>query len=319
MISIIKNIKSVCKTKAVSPLLTVIAMVFILIICPFFQIFHPEKTDGIFNVTKKQRYVNVTADTLYYSGYNLIQKGDGNYGYYYGLKDNKCIFVILPIEGTPKNQLHHYTFKAKVIRPNRSFEKMLLAFAKDLNWNETSLKKVSGDFVISNADYHPMKYMLFLWIVLVVLLISAKKLLSSIIGYMNPYLYPVCTFLGKEEQKFLIQDAGRELNSQNYLQINSMFITENYFIDLGKNKVCIIPLVKIVWCYRVGEFSLKAKSNTPVYNLCFTLFDGSTIMAKHKTSDEALELINAIRATEYDIIIGHSDSKRKQAKRRIVK
>ena len=39
------------------------------------------------------------------------------------------------------------------------------------------------------------------------------------------------------------------------------------------------------------------------------------ISVKHKTSDEALELINAIRATGYEIIIGHSEGKRKEAQR----
>lgn len=94
-----------------------------------------------------------------------------------------------------------------------------------------------------------------------------------------------------------------------------MYITENYFIDLGKTKVSIIPLDEIVWCYRMGEISLNPKDTAPEFSICFMILTGSVITAKHKSSDEALELINAIRATGYEIIIGHSESKQKEAKR----
>jgi hypothetical protein len=133
----------------------------------------------------------------------------------------------------------------------------------------------------------------------------------------NPYIYPVCTFLGKKEQKELIDAAQQELSTENYIQINNMYITENYFIDLDKSKVSIIPLNEIVWCYRLGSFSFNPKNTSPEFSICFMISSGAVIYARHKSSDEALELINAIRATGYKIIIGHSESKRKEAKRLI--
>ena len=297
------------------PLCVVIIMLTILLLCPFLLIFHPEKADNLYAIKSTDSYVNVTADILHYSGYNLIKTGQKEYGYYYGLKDDHCVFVIIPVDKTPKTELKNYSFKGKIIRPNSTYREMLSAFSKDLNWNENSLKKITGNFVISNADYHPVRYMILLWCVLIIFLIALKKLLGNIAGYLNPYLYPVCTFLGKKEQKAFIDDAQYELNSENFLQINSMYITENYFIDLGKTKVSIIPLNEIVWCYRLGESRQKGRNHSPEYALCFTILSGSVIMAKHKTSDEALEVINAIRATEYDIIIGHSESKRREAKK----
>ena len=39
-------------------------------------------------------------------------------------------------------------------------------------------------------------------------------------------------FKSKEEQRYLIKNANIELNSDNYIQINSMYITENYLVDL---------------------------------------------------------------------------------------
>ena len=225
------------------------------------------------------------------------------------------MFAIIPIEGVPQKVIKNYEFKARITKPNRAFKKMLESYMNDLNWNVDSFSKVNADFILSNADYYPSFYMVLLWIVLVIFLISMKKSVSRLIAIANPYIYPVCSFIGKKEQKALIDDAQYELDSENYIQINDMYITENYFIDLGKTKVSIIPLDEIVWCYRMGEISLNPKDTAPEFSICFMILTGSVITAKHKSSDEALELINAIRATGYEIIIGHSESKQKEAKR----
>lgn len=290
-------------------------MILVLIKCPFINIFHPTNVDDIYKVESSHSYVNVTADTLYYSGYNLINAGGSDYGYYYALKDDQCIFTVIPIEKTPDAVIHNYKFKAKVAKPDKTYKKMISAFSKDLNWNEDGLSDVTVDFVLSNADYHPFLYMILFWFVLVALFISIKKFAGAVMGFVNPELYPVCTFLGRHVQKELIDEAQEELSTQNYIQINSMYITENYFIDLSKYKVSVIPLNEIVWCYRLGTISLNPKVHDPEYSIHFTILNGAVITVKHKTSDEALELINAIRATEYNIIIGHSEAKRRQAKK----
>lgn len=315
MIDISQNIKNICRKKLCVSVFFIIAMIAILIACPFINIFHPSKVDNVFNVKKSDSYITVTADTLHYSGYNLITFGNSQYSYYYALKDDKCIFVIIPTNAKPETILNNYSFKAKVITPNKSYNEMIDAFAKDLNWSKKDLANISGTFLLSNADYHPILYMFLFWIVLIILFVSIKKFSTATLGFINPYFYPVCTFLGKKAQKTLIEDATLELNSENYLQINSMYITENYFIDFGKKKISIIPLNEIVWCYRLGNISFNPQKEEPKYTLCFMIISGSIITAKNKTSDEALEAINAIRATEYDIIIGHSESKKKRAKR----
>lgn len=317
MVDITYNIKNVCKKKLILPLIVSLIMLAILFVCPFYLLFHPVNVNDINKVSKNQQYVNVHAETLYYTGYNLIKTFGREYGYYYALDEEKCIFVIIPIDDSPAKVINDYTFKGKVISKNKSFYQMMEVFSGDLNWNQKDLSDFSSDFIISSADYTPVRYMIFLWITLVILLVSLKKAVSSIIGVINPYYYPVCTFLGKKEQKLLVDSAQKELLSENYLQINSMYITENYFIDLGKTYVSIIPLEDIIWCYRVGELSLNPYSTSPDYSLCFTIKSGAVITDRHKTSDEALELLNAIRATEYDIIIGHSESKQRKAKERL--
>ena len=314
-ISITNKIRTACGNKLGIPLFLCAIMVIIFILCPFISVFHPKSINDLHKVTSQDEFVKIKAKNLYYTGYNLEKSGGSLYGYYYSIKEGKSIFAIIPIDGVPQKVINNYEFKAKVMKPNRAFKKMLESYMNDLNWNVDSFSNINAEIILSNADYHPLFYMILLWIVLVIFLVSMKKCISRLIAIANPYIYPVCSFIGKKEQKVLIDDAQHELDCENYIQINDMYITENYFIDLGKTKVSIIPLDEIVWCYRMGEISLNPKDTAPEFSICFMILSDSVITAKHKSSDEALELINAIRATGYEIIIGHSESKRKEARR----
>lgn len=314
-IRITNKIRTTCGNKLTIPLFSCAIIMIIFILCPFIAVFHPTVKNDIHKVTPKDDFVKVKSSELYYTGYNLEKAGGDLYGYYYSIKDGKSVFAIIPIDGVPQKVIKNYEFKAKVMKPNHAFKKMLDSYMNDLNWNTDALSHINADFVLSVADYHPLFYIISLWIVLVIFLISMKKTISYLLAIANPYIYPVCTFIGKKEQKSLIDDAQYELDSENYIQINDMYITENYFIDLGKTKVSIIPLDEIIWCYRMGEISLNPKDTAPEFSICFMILSGSVITAKHKSSDEALELINAIRATGYEIIIGHSESKQREAKR----
>lgn len=313
MTNITQNIKNICRKKFFITVFFIIIMILILIIFPFLNIFHPTTFNDIFKVESSNSYVNVTAETLYYSGYNLIKSGHTDYGYYYALKNDQCVFVIIPIDNRPQMVLYDYKFKAKVINPDKPYQRMLSAFSKDLNWNENGLSEITSDFVLSNANYHPVLYTVFFCIVLVSLLISVKALFESIVWFLNPTRYPVCGFGGKDFQTELIHEAQKELINGNYTQMKSMYITENYFIDFGKSKISIIPFNKVIWCYRFGTVFLNIRKSFPKYSICFMLSNGKRILITHKTEDEFLALVDVIRTTDYNIIIGYSEAKRKRA------
>ena len=143
-------------------------------------------------------------------------------------------------------------------------------------------------------------------------------IIESIVWYFNPGIYPICSFWGKEHQLEIIDEAQYELDHTTYIQINDMYITENYFIDNGPSKISVIPLMDIVWCYRLSGISMRLLQKDK-FSLNFTIRNGSVITINNKSSDESLELINAIKANDYDIIVGHSDAKKRMAKKRIKK
>ena len=97
MVDIIFNIKKVCKRKLIFPLIITVIMPAILFLCPFYNIFHPDVIDNISDVDAGHKYVSVHADRLYYTGYNLNKSFGREYGYYYSIDEDKCIFAIVPV------------------------------------------------------------------------------------------------------------------------------------------------------------------------------------------------------------------------------
>lgn len=313
-VSIYNKIKISSKKQFEKYILLLIACIIIFLNCPFISVFHPTEINDISTVTSKDKYVKITTSNLHYTGYTFEKIGHKKYGYYYTIKNSKSLFVLLPVDSTPKETLSNYSFKGKVTKPNRTYKKMLSMLVKDLNWNEASMNDVNNDFFISNADYNIVPYIILFWLLIFILLTSIYKLINYALYFAKPYTYNVCPFKSKEEQRYLIKNANIELNSDNYIQINSMYITENYLVDLTVPRIYVIPLNDIIWCYRVGKFAFNSKKTATDFSLVLTSFDGITTTLIHKTSDEALELLNTIRATEANIIIGFSDSKKHEAK-----
>ncbi len=319
------HIKHICKQRCIFPIVAIIILVALLFIVPFGKILRPEKVEGVFNVKPSQEFVEISTGKMKYTGYDVKNGFGKKYSYYYALKDGKCTFALiskkdidasikdLP-DGSVKEEIKNVTFKAKVTKNNSSYKKMISLFAKDLNWTEEGLKSISTGIVVSAADYHPYRYLFGFWLIIFLIALAVIRLVVAILGFKDPYRYPVCSYLSKEELHDLIDEAQEELDSENYLQINATYITENYFIDLDSSGTFVIPFKDIIWVYRLGKRGFDIKKQALTYTINFITRDGVIIKVTRKSSDEALAIMKSIKATEYEIITGHSDEKRQQIK-----
>ena len=323
-IVILDHIKDVCKRRCIIPVVAIVLLVALLFIVPFGSLLSPKKVDGIFNVKSSDSFVEVSTKQMKYTGYD-VKNGLGNkFSYYYALKDGKCAFALIPQdlvkadgkdlpEDAVKEQIDNLTFKAKVIKANRPYEEMISQFSKDLNWTEDGLKSISTGLVVSSANYHPYRYIFCLILILVLIALAIVRLVINYRRYKDPYSFAVCHYLNKEESRELIDEAQEELDSENYLQINATYITENYFIDLDNSGGFIVPLRDVIWVFRLGRRGFDIRKHTLTYTINFITRDGELMRIPKKSSDEAMAIMKSIKATEYDIITGHSDEKRRIA------
>ena len=320
-IVILDHIKDICKRRCIFPVVVIIILVALLFIVPFGSLLAPKKVDEIFNVKPSDSFVEVSTKKMTYTGYDVKNGIGTKFSYYYALKDGKCAFALIPQdlvkakgknlpEDSVKEKINNLTFKAKVIKPNSAYKEMISLFANDLNWTEEGLNSISTGLVVSSANYHPYRYIFSLIAIIIFILIALARLIFAIKGYKDPYRYLVCPYLSKDECRELIDEAQEELDSENYLQINATYITENYFIDLDTTGTRIIPLKDVIWVFRFGKRGFDIRKHTLTYTLNFITIDENLVKIPRKSSDEAMAIIKSIKATEYDIITGHSDEKR---------
>lgn len=317
------HIKNICKKRCILPVVAIIFLIALLFTVPFGKVLRPTPVSGIFNVKPTQEFVKISTGKMKYTGYDLKNGFGRKYAYYYALDNGKCTFALIPkseVEASANNlpgdsvkeSINNATFKAKVIKPNSSYNKMISLFSKDLNWTENGLKSISTNYLVSSADYHPYRYIFGFWLIIFLIGFFIFKLLVAIRGLRDPYTYSVCSYLSKQECHDLIDEAQEELDSENYLQINATYITENYFIDLDSSGAFVIPFKDIIWVYRLGKRGFDIKKQALTYTINFITRDGVIIKITRKSSDEALAIMKSIKATEYEIITGHSDEKRQQ-------
>ena len=323
-ILILDHIRNLCKRRSILPVVVIVIMIALLFIVPFGSLLNPKDVKGIFNVKPSDTFIEVSTGKMKYTGYDVKNGLGTEFSYYYALKGDKCAFALIPKdlvetsgkglpEGSVKESINDLTFKAKVIEPNRPYNEMIEQFSKDLNWTEEGLASISTGVVVSSANYHPYRYLFFLLVILVLIALAIVRLVINYKRYKDPYSSTVCHYLNKEESRELLDEAQEELDSENYLQINATYITENYFIDLDSSGAFVIPWKDVIWVFRLGRRGFDIRKHTLTYTINFITRDGELVRIPKKSSDEAMAIMKSIKATDYDIITGHSDAKRNMA------
>lgn len=318
------QIKKISLTNLIYPavILSVVAVFFIIL--PFRGAFRPMHLDNIWesqNNTYENEFVYTTVDNLYYTGYNVSRLFRQDYGYYYAMKDEKCIFVLIPTDTKPKENITDYKIYGRIIpsKNNNSYNRMISELAEDLNWSEAGLEKVSGTYIVSAAEYHPFIYLFTFLLLLAGLILAAYLIVVNMRHYKRPETYPLCPHTDSADRKRLIEKAEKELDDNFILNLNDLYLTEHFFIEFNKRKVIVLPLMRIVWGYRMGTINYKISHKVPKYNLFFTLKSGDTAVILNKSSEDTRLMLEAIRELNYGIILGYTDSKRKKAKELIKK
>lgn len=300
------------------PAILLVTAILFLVLLPFQENFAPQKLESVWDYKSNDSssYVYTTVDELYYSGYNISRAFSSDYGYYYTIKDNRCLFVLIPVSSTPEETLENYKIYGHIVNTSEkdTFKDMVAYLAEDLNWNERGLQEITADYLISNADYYPLLYFI-LFVLLMICTIFALYLIAiDFIHYRNPASYPVCPRMDSKDTKRLITKAEKELKENVILNLDDLYLTEHYFIEFNNNKVVILPLMRVVWGYRMGTLNYKLRHKIAQYNLFFTLKSGDVIVISNKSSEQTQQMLEAIRQMNLGIILGYTDTKRKKAK-----
>lgn len=201
--------------------------------------------------------VELTADTLYYSGYDYMENGRLAGSYYYSLEDGLCVYFLLSnAQCTDRpDTLSNITVRARLQSGGKLLSELIQKMSADLGWTPQGLSSISSHILVSAVDYLLFKNMVFLAIVLITFIISLVVFLYVLSYIIFPILHPACFRLRRYgSAKEQIEQAGRELCEEPILKAGIFTVTEHYLIASSKIRLFVLPLDQIIWVYKHSSF-----------------------------------------------------------------
>ena len=104
------------------------------------------------------KYLKISAEKLYYTGYDYLVRNSVRGHYYYSLENEKCTIYLISCDylnnaGKPPLTLENISLNA-ALKKNDPYLKPLLEYmAADLNWNYSGLSAHTGTVVVSEYHY----------------------------------------------------------------------------------------------------------------------------------------------------------------------
>ena len=289
---------------------------------PFFDIVWPAQIkDPAAIISLYQNditYVEFTADTLYYTGYDYTENGKITGAYYYNIYDGTCIYFLLSDDQCKNRpeQLSNIPIKARLQSGGKLQTELIQQMSADLNWTAQGLSAVSSRILINAVDYLLLKHIVFFTITLVIFAVSLMIALNMLSQLIFPLLYPACFHLRRygsvREQT---AQAEQELHEVPLLKAGIFTITEHYLISFGKAQLSILPLDEIVWGYKhsnLHRFRLKKLRLT--YTLRLTARKGLTLIENSQPKEDVDAVLDYIAEYNPEILIGYTKKNERLAK-----
>lgn len=316
-------IKYISRKNLLLPGIITVLIAILLIVLPLKNEFNPQKVSSIQElsdtVSKKIGFVEFTFTNLHYSNYDYYTKDPKKSAcYYYVLEDGespKCTFLLIPLEYTNNKAetLETYTAKAKIIKNDARFENFINAFSKDVGWNAKDIKNISGNYCVSQFDYHPGFTIAIMVLLFLLLAISVIYFISNLIFMFSPRLHPAC----KRLRKFgLSQRDFKEIDFEleNYLLIRAgnIYLTENYLVIFGRRNLWMVPLYNIVWVYQYAIWNPFANKNNLNYRCTIVTSPKSYVRINGTKKSNNDKIFAYLKNYFSHITVGYSDEIKKR-------
>lgn len=319
-----KNIQSIireiCIRKMLYPLLTFIVTVFIFTNVPFYGVWNPVKITSAGQITDFYNgeiyYVDITWETLYYSGYDYLENGKLAGSYYYALEDNICYFVILSPELTENkaevlNQVH---IKAKLVSGGKMLQELIKKMAADLGWTAQGLSAAASHIIMDEADYVLMKSNVLFAINVLLAVIAVFTIGRLLFFMMKPVCYPTCSRMRcYGSVKSHIRQLNKERKEEN-LVCGDLTVTRHYLVFISRYEIQMLPLKDIVWAYKHSMFHRYRKQKI-TYTLRVIGKRGITIIAPGQKKEDADNILAFLSKNFPDIKVGYKKEYEQMARK----
>lgn len=313
-------IKKICLRKMLYPSLTITVTMLVFLVVPFYKVWNPAKITNTKQIAEfyneERNYVDITWETLYYSGYDYLENGKKVGSYYYALEEEVCYFVILSPELT-ENQaevLHQVHITARLVSGGKLLQELIKGMAEDLGWTAQGLAAVASHIVVNEMDYALVKSNLLFGTNIFLAVIAGITLGRLLFFFFYPSYYPACRrmrYYGSVRSH--MRQINKERREENLIYGN-LTITRHYLIFLSKYELQIIPLKDIFWAYKHSMYHRFRKQKV-TYTLRVVGRRGVTLIATEQKKRNVDEVLAILREQIAGIRIGYKKEYELTAKR----
>lgn len=200
-----------------------------------------------------KQYISTTLSDLKFTGYTQSIFGHTNGYYYYTMRDEECIIVLLSPntseEGLPS--IEEVTIKGKISKGNENFDTLLSNLSTDLNWTENGIRNKVSSYYISEPGFNHVGNWILFAAIFITGIYALLCIVLSVIYMFFPVLSPACQDLALfGNPKKMLEQAEEELATLPQLATEDMFITEHFFIETSVYGNAIVPIDEIIWIYK---------------------------------------------------------------------
>lgn len=312
-----KTIKRIYISKLIPALLFLIFTVFLIYQYPFQEILIPQRLNNINSILEERKsgqdFLEITVPDLFYTGYDEIRNSVKIGSYYYAFIDDTCIFFLLKntSDTTLTSELKDVTIKVKRIEDSEKIAALREYFSADLLWTDEDLGKMSSTYIFSEPDAFAIQDYFLLVLLSIFIILTVVSIIVSFIFISLPYYSPFCKYLSNESSKrHALLTANDEYISSKMFCCGNTTIMKNYFLELDKYKVELIPLDQMIWIFKYSNIS---KLNGLSYTIVIHTTLGK-VKIKNKHKFDADSILNYLEQNIPTIIIGYSKENERMSK-----
>lgn len=247
-------------------------------------------------------------------GYTQSIFGHTNGYYYYTMRDEECIIVLLSPntseEGLPS--IEKVTIKGKISKGNENFDTLLLNLSSDLNWTENGIRNKVSSYYISEPGFNHIGNRILFAAIFITGIYALLCIVLSVVYMYFPVLSPACQDLALfGNPKKMLEQAEEELATLPQLATEDMFITEHFFIETSVYGNAIVPIDEIIWIYK---YSTLHKFFWYHFSISYTLHISANkhlyIQCPKNIKSDIDGIIDYLSEANHNILVGFNEKNR---------
>ncbi len=313
-----KNIKAFYKRRLAAPIIYLIVLIlawhFFSLSAVFSPDALPEDTSLETAFRGGEQYVSTTLSDLKFTGYTQSIFGHTNGYYYYTMRDEECIIVLLSpntsVEGLPS--IEEVTIQGKISKGNENFDTLLSNLSTDLNWTENGIRNKVSSYYISEPGFNHVGNRILFAAIFITGIYALLCIVLSVVYMYFPVLSPACQDLALfGNPKKMLEQAEEELATLPQLATEDMFITEHFFIETSVYGNAIVPIDQIIWIYK---YSTLHKFFWYHFSISYTLHISANkhlyIQCPKNIKSDIDGIIDYLSEANHDILVGFNEKNR---------